>query len=108
MRRQHGIDHLADRPLLGGGQCPDAFQLLGDLRLRPAFAGAAPVRGCRSQQRFHVDPKPIGKGRQRPGQQAQAAGLVVRQRLPCPSALLAQAHELGGRVHGVMPLTVAA
>ena len=52
MRGEHGIQHLHDRSLFGGGQCLDAFKLLRDLRLRPALAGTA--LGLRAEQVFHA------------------------------------------------------
>lgn len=38
---QHGIDHLHHEALLGLGQAGDAFELLLQLRCRPALAGAS-------------------------------------------------------------------
>ena len=59
MRGEHGIQHLHDGPLLGGGQCLDAFKLLRDLGLRPAFAGGA-LRAGRADQFLDGDTELVG------------------------------------------------
>jgi hypothetical protein len=41
---QHRVEHLGDGALLGGGKLADLFELLLDLRRRPAFAAASPGR----------------------------------------------------------------
>jgi hypothetical protein len=75
---QHRVEHLHDEALLRLRQCRDLFQLLLQLRRGAALAGAL---GRRADQRFDADAELVSQGRQRAGQQAQAAGLVVGQGL---------------------------
>jgi hypothetical protein len=83
---QDGIEHLHDETLLSLGQCADAFELLLQLRCRPALACAALGRG---DEIFDGDAELIGEGRQCAGQQPQSSGFVMRQRL------LGDAHRFG-------------
>ena len=59
---QDGIEHLHDEALLRLGQCADAFELLLQLRCRPALACAA--LGRRADEFLDADVERLGQQRQ--------------------------------------------
>lgn len=72
MRGEHGIQHLHDGPLFGGGQRLDAFKLLRNLGLRTALACRAFGGRC-ANKCFDRDAELLSQIGQRTGQQAQAS-----------------------------------
>ena len=74
MRSDDRVQHLADGALLGLGQRFDLLQLLRDLRLWPALAGAS--RGRHADQLFDGDAQGAGQRRQHRDRHAALAALV--------------------------------
>ena len=56
---QHGVEHLHHEALLGPRQLADLFELLLQLRCRPALASATPGRGA--DEFFDADTELIGQ-----------------------------------------------
>lgn len=83
MRGEHGIQHLHDGPLLGGGQRLDALELLRDLRLWPALARTA--LGIDADHAFDGGAQRIGERRQQrdPENRGQSRRIGVRVRCSC-------------------------
>jgi hypothetical protein len=69
---QHRVEHLGDGALLGGGKLADLFELLLDLRRRPAFAAASP--GRRADQVFDAGVEGLGQQRQHGNRHTHPAG----------------------------------
>lgn len=92
MGGEHGIDHAHDGALLGEGECLDPFELLLNLRRRPALAGSAPGDGGRPDQFLDADAELLGEGRQRAGEQAQPPRLVVRESLLGDAEMFGELH----------------